>query len=404
MLFEMNSRRLLCFIFCLLLAAGCATEPTQQRHNHKLSSVAKQPTIASQSTTPAAIALLLPESGQYAQATQLIKRGFKAAYQRSAYQPSLRFYDSANGSIQQLYQQAVAQGAELVVGPLNKDKIQRLALSTALVVPVLALNHIPTLNHNNLIQFGLSPIDEAMQVAIKARNDGHDKILLLSSNTKQGYRIASQLQEYWEKQGGIVLETQFYDPQKNDFSEPIGKLLSLEESKYRFDKLQRLLGTNIQYIGRRRQDVDAIFLAASPTIARSVYPQLRFYRATRIPVYSTARIYSGRAKPEQDIDLNAIIFCDIPWLFADAYKGELSFAALTNTAQQLPAKYIRLLALGIDSFAIIERLAQLNSVPYAGATGRLLINASNRITRQLVCAKFIKGSPVLQDFKAAGAS
>jgi len=37
-------------------------------------------------------------------------------------------------------------------------------------------------------------------------------------------------------------------------------------------------------------------------------------------------------------------------------------------------------------------------VLYSGATGKLSLNRENRITRQLVCAKFIDGKPELQDF------
>ncbi len=345
-----------------------------------------------------AIALFLPESGRYAQAAQVIKEGFKVAYQQAIQHPALRFYDSNSAGIVNLYHQAIAEGAELIIGPLSKDKIETLALSTELSTPVLALNHIPNLAQDNLFQFGLSPIDEAIQLSVKARSDGHSKAVLMTSENKQGQRMARLLTEYWESNGGAILETQSYNPKEHDFSKPIKALLNLNESQYRYTRLKRQLGIKIHFTERRRQDVDAVFLSASPRSARSIYPQLRFYHATRIPVYAPPQIYSGHSNRSRDLDLNSITFCDIPWLFPDAYSGELSHSALEGVWQQFPEKYIRLFALGLDSFNIIDHLSQLDSISFAGSTGILSVNLENRITRQLVCAKFVDGYPVLQDF------
>ena len=52
--------------------------------------------------------------------------------------------------------------------------------------------------------------------------------------------------------------------------------------------------------------------------------------------------------------------------------------------------------MGIDSFNLINYLNQLDTVAYTGATGKLSLNMENRITRQLVCAKFVKGEAILQ--------
>ncbi len=348
---------------------------------------------------PTSIALLLPESGRFAHAAQVIKDGFMTAYHQSQsnFQPSIRLYDSAIVNPVSLYQQAIAEGAELVIGPLSKDHIQTLALGTELTIPVLALNHIPNLAKDNLFQFGLSPIDGAKQATTKASMDGHKKVLILTPETHQGRRINEYLTEYCQQTGGTIIESQSYNVKENDFSKPIKDLLNLDESRYRYNRLKRLLAKNIKYTERRRQDIDAILLSASAKNARSINPQLRFYRATRVPVYATPNIYSGLPNPSLDIDLNNIIFCDIPWLFPSVYTGELSQESLRNKWQFIPRKYLRLLALGIDSFNIIPHLEQINLTPYPGATGKLSINMENRITRQLVCAKFIKGVPVVQD-------
>ena len=347
---------------------------------------------------PSSIALILPESGRFARAAQVIKEGFMAAYNHSqaGYQPSLSFYDSSLYSSVELYNQAVSEGAELVIGPLGKDNIQALGGDIELTVPVLALNHVPDLIVDNLFQFGLSPIDEAIQISNKASSSGYEKVLLLAADSSQGARMVSYISDDWEQNEGTILEYQFYTPKENDFSKPIKALLNLDESRYRYNQVKRFLATEINFSERRRQDVDAIFLSAKPQEARSIYPQLQFYHAKDVPVFSTPQVYSGKPNLSLDMDLENITFCDIPWLFSSAYSGELGKDALQDVWQSFPNKYFRLMALGIDSFNLISHLGILDSEYFLGATGKLLLNQENRITRQLVCAKFIKGEPVLQ--------
>lgn len=350
-------------------------------------------------TRATSLALLLPESGRFSRAAESIKVGFMAAYQLAnpSSQPSIRFYDTSAADSVDLYYQAVEEGAELVIGPLAKGNIQQLALGAEISIPILALNHIPNLVKDDLFQFGLSPIDEAKQIATDAASRGARKVLILTPETRQGHRVADYLTEYWQETGGMVLESEYYNNRESDFSKPIKNLLNLDESQYRYKKLSQILSRNIEYTERRRADVDAIFISASAQKARSLYPQLQFYRATRVPVYAPPQVYAGVRNPSADIDLNGISFCDIPWLFSELYPGELSQETLREGWQHLPAKYIRLVALGIDAFNLTESLGQIATIPFAGATGTLSLDMGNRITRQLVCAKFIDGYPVLQE-------
>lgn len=344
---------------------------------------------------PKVIALLLPKSGSFAKSADIIKLGFIFAYTHDDedYQPYFRFYDSTSDNIINLYNRIIAEGAKLIVGPLSKDNIERLALDTKLTIPVLALNHVQNLAKNNLFQFGLSPIDEIQQISDKANQDGHKKVLLLMPDTNHGYRTVNYLKEYWQSIDGTILDVQFYDTKKNDFSAHIKNLLNLDESKNRYTKLKRFLAIDINYTERRRQDVEAIFLSANPQIVRSIYPQLRFYRANRLPVYVTSQIYSNRQDTKLAIDLNNITFCDIPWLLTNTYLTK------PLLQRQFLDAYSRLFALGIDSFNVIKHLAKLDTIPYSGVTGKLLLNWEHRISRKLICAKIIAGKPVvLEDF------
>ncbi|MGR9100038.1 MAG: penicillin-binding protein activator, partial [Gammaproteobacteria bacterium] len=354
--------------------------------------------------TPAAVALLLPESGPFAQAAKAVREGFMAAHRRQAsFQPPVRFYDTESSDIPLLYQRAISEGAELVVGPLDKTHIEQLAALPALTVPVLALNQVENLSKANLFQFGLNPEDEAQQAAEKALADGHRNSVVLVPKSQLGQRIADRFGDSWRRQGGSVLEARTYNPNQSDFSHPIQQLLNLDESNSRYRQIRRLL-PSVKFTPRRRDDIDAIFIAGRPREARLLNPQLRFYRATGVPVYATPHVYEGLPNPPLDIDLNGVTFCDAPWLFGDIYGGELSLQALQSEWRQFPSVYLRLFALGIDANNLVLHLGQLADGPYDGATGRLRLAEDNRIKRTLVCARFENGTPRALGFNERSAA
>lgn len=349
---------------------------------------------------PDSIAIFLPETGPYARAAQAVREGFLAAYHHQeniSFSPRIRFYDTQSTDPVTLYKQAQADGAELIIGPLDKKNISLLADNIPLDIPVLALNHIPGLEKDNLYQFGLSPIDDVEQVTNKARIDGHRNALILVPETSLGERLGNLFAEYWQGNDDVILETQSYNPKSNDFSNPIKHFLNLDESERRYKKIRRLI-PSVKFTPRRRHDVDVIFFNASPNAARLINPQLQFYRAKNIPIYATHHVYSGRPASSRDQDLNGITFCDIPWLFNNAHPGELSLEALQEVSKQFPRAYLRLIALGIDAYNLIPHLDEMEINQYSGATGNLLLSENYRIQRNLICAKFSNGVPKSMGF------
>ncbi|MFU8790262.1 MAG: penicillin-binding protein activator [Methylobacter sp.] len=369
-----------------------ATFPTHPADLRFLNSPDDTPDITSQPIK--AIALLLPKSGAFAQAGNAIRAGFMAAYNHAdnIHKPSIRFYDSEQTEPRALYELALAEGAQLIIGPLAKEQIQILADSVDFEVPVLALNHIPGLQRQRLYQFSLSPLDDSEQVTEKAWEDGHQKALLLVPDNAPGQRSATYLSEHWENHNGHILEMQTYNPKETDFSAPIQKLLNLDESEQRYQKILTLI-PSAQYTPRKRQDADAILLSAHSAEARLLNPQLQLYQAGNLPVYALPSIYSGQIDAVQDARLDKITFCDTPWLFDPAYPGELGMAALAETWSQFPSSYLRLIAMGIDAYKLATRLDTLDATPYPGATGTLSLSTDQRIRRKLLCARFVNGQP-----------
>jgi outer membrane PBP1 activator LpoA protein len=352
------------------------------------------PGVALPIGSPQRIALLLPLSGPFAQASTAVRDSFMAAAgQRAGAKPEIRVYDVgvSNPDEQaaktvQIYQQAVQEGANFVVGPLEKDGVQGLFSLGALPVPSLALNYVDegSTAPPNLYQFGLAPEDEARQVAERAWLDGHSRALVLIPQGEWGQRMLVAFSTRLEQLGGIVVESQTYDPdEKKDFSPPVRTLLQFSE------------GNEAKGIKpARRQDADYVFMAAFPRQARGLRPQLAYFFAGDLPTYATSHVYAGTADSVADQDLDGILFTDIPWVLSETTPQQTLRQILASQQPGAFNQLKRLYALGVDAFNVIAQLDRIRGSPgehFEGETGSLSLDAGHRVHRQLLWARFEQG-------------
>ncbi|WP_423062944.1 penicillin-binding protein activator [Candidiatus Paracoxiella cheracis] len=357
-------------------------------------------------TMPKRIALLLPTTGPLAKQGNAIRNGFFAAYysaKKQGYTPTITVFNTNSGDINTIYQKAVQQGADFVVGPLTKANLTKLVNTSKIQVPTLALN---TLSANddkilNLYQFGLSPIDEARQAAVKAYNDHHTRALIIAPTGPWGASIAKVFQQTWESLGGRTI-TQLNYSHRDDFNKDISQLLNIDQSKSRERNLHYVLREKIRTVPRRRKDFDTIFLVAGPAQAREILPLLKFYYAGNVPVYATSLIYPGIPQPNIDHDLNGVVFDDMPWVLKSPSQLPTNLAQTRHRIKILwPRSYAqntRLYGLGVDAYDIIPRLGKLAILPQFGvysATGMLYLSPNQHIYRKLVWAQMIDGKPEL---------
>lgn len=344
---------------------------------------------------PQKIALLLPMQGKLAEASEAVSDGFFAAYYQALsngrHTPEVRQYDSTKDVIA-AYQQAADEGADLVIGPIDKEKVTELSLMPSLEVPVLALNYPdapPAEPLKGFYQFGLAVEDEARQVARQAFLEGHRQAMVIIPRQEWSERSARAFADEWEKLGGLVVNRSQFAPGAN-YSNLVKDAMLIEQSQVRTRELQDLLGIKLQSSPRSRSDVDMIFLIADPAQARQIKPTFAFHYAGKIPVYSTSQVYSGEPNPKADRDLNGIRFNTMPWLFDTSSPEKQAVAQYTKSA----AVYGRLHALGADAFRLYARLPQLEQVPQMrifGATGALHMLADGRIEREQIWVRFRNG-------------
>jgi len=307
------------------------------------------------------IAVMLPLTGRLSSVGNIILQGIKDAHKQSPNDTHLKIYNSSNSSIQGLYKMAVDKGADLVIGPFDKNRIYSLA-KTKLDKPVIGLNYILNSNTSNpkLKQFGLLPEDEAVQMAQFALNQGHKRVALLTPNSTWGQRLRDAMRTAVIERGGKVAIMKSY----------------LKSSKSYFADAQNL--------AFRSDEIDAILMAASPSQAQRLYPALR-QEIKRLPIYATSHVFSGVANASTDSNLEGLIFTETPWVL-NAIRNNI-------TAQSSSP---RLYALGMDAYLIAKNLNKLQGFggSLKGKTGRIRLSKDGTMHRTLRWAQFRNGIPV----------
>jgi len=343
------------------------------------------------------IALLLPQGGQLASVARALRDGFLAAHyqaqQTGQNPPHIELYDSTNlTSLDDFYRQAQAAGVQLVIGPLEKPLVKQLSEREQLPITTLALNYSEAGQEGppQLFQFGLAAEDEAREVARRAWADGMRRAVALVPRGEWGDRVLGAFRQSWEAAGGSLIAAEHVD-QPVALAQQIADLFQLRQSEARAKRLQSTLGVQIAAQPARRQDVDFIFLAATPQQAQQIKPTLAFQYAGDVPVYATSHLFTGTNNQAQYLDLNGIRFCETPWLLNanDPLRQQVG-----SQWPQAGGSLGRLYAMGIDAYRLAPRLNQLKALPEShvdGLSGSLSLNPTQRIERQLPWAEFRDG-------------
>ncbi|RAU46990.1 MULTISPECIES: penicillin-binding protein activator [unclassified Pseudomonas] len=343
------------------------------------------------------IALLLPQDGPLASVARALRDGFMAAHyqaqQAGQPSPAIEVFDSSRvTSMDAFYAQAKAAGAQMVVGPLEKPLVKQLSAHPQLPITTLALNYsdVTTQGPTELFQFGLAAEDEAREVSRRAWADGKRSAVAMVPKGEWGDRVLEAFRQSWQAKGGTLLGVERID-QPVALAQQVADLFQLRNSEGRAQRLQSTTGAQMAAQPSRRQDVDFMFLAATPQQAQQIKPTMVFQYAGDVPVYATSHLFTNSGDQAMYNDLAGVRFCETPWLLnaADPLRQQV-----TNQWPQAAGSLGRLYAMGIDAYRLAPRLTQLKTLPESridGLSGSLAIGQGQRIERQLPWAQFVDG-------------
>ncbi|MCS5594043.1 MAG: penicillin-binding protein activator [Porticoccaceae bacterium] len=330
-------------------------------------------------TSSSQVALLLPLQDDYRIPSQTFLDGFMAAYyqlfeQSNTEPPNIRLHDTSNQTMQQAYENAIAEGAEMVIGGLRESEAESLMQLQLMPVPTISLNRLDRVDTQqpvNLVQFGNSPEDEMTQIADLAWRNGHRNAIVIAPDNNWGVQATRSFDTYWKQKGGQLLGQVSYPMTVKDFTQFLKPSLQIDLSEDRGVQLKRFVNSRLIYTPRRRQDIDFIVALGYPLNARQIKPALEFLYAADLPVYSISKIYNGVEQAGLDRDLSGIQFTAMPWTLPGQLVNELRSDETMHTA------YRQLYALGYDTFLVHRNLDKLSSAtqsPLFGAMGVLSLS------------------------------
>ncbi len=359
---------------------------------------------------PKKIALILPlqdeQLGVYGRA---IRDGFIAGYyfEKGAHKGSqkgsqknqaprldsvIKVFDSSQADIIDLVKRAKSEGAEMIIGPLERDKITQLARQK-LDIPVMALNRTDRkARSRNFYQFGLAPEDESIQLAEQIYDTGLLRGLIIAPDTDWGQRNVDAFSERFLALGGLLIDTARFTSQR-DYSELVKSLLNIDLSELRAQTLHQVTNQSFQFKARRRQDIDFVLLLANHVQAKGINPTLAYFYAEDVPVYATSHVHELSTSRIDTIDLKGIKFCDIPWKLTTIDPVQ---RIIQETWPAAATRLARFYALGLDAYRLYPRLEVAGASTHIfGATGVLELNSDNVIQRRLSWGKFKDGTVVV---------
>lgn len=345
------------------------------------------------------IALLLPQSGPLASVARALRDGFISAQLQSSHeQTNVKIYDSARfSSMQSFYAQAAKDGIDLVVGPLEKPLVKQLAARPNLPITTLALNYADADQQapSELYQFGLAAEDEAREAARRAWADGHTQALALVPKGEWGERVLAAFTQHFTALGGSVNGYDLLD-QPVQLAQQVATLFRLQAPS---EQSLASASEAAQNTPTRREDVDFLFLAATPEQAQQVRPTLVFQYVGDVPVYATSHLFTGNLTAAQLKDLDGIRFCETPWLLNPQAPLQQQISAQWPQAN---SSLGRLYAMGVDAYQLTQELSHLSLGGHSveGYTGILRLGQQQRIERQLPWAEIRDGhiQPLAESF------
>ncbi|MCY3812172.1 MAG: penicillin-binding protein activator [Gammaproteobacteria bacterium] len=336
---------------------------------------------------PRALALLIPLSGPLGGVGQAVRDGFSAAllHAEAATQvagggnpaTSVRLYDTSSMAPTDAYRLAVSEGADLVIGPLQKFAVAEVA-AVPPSVPVLALNHLdeaPRALAAQIPQFALAPEDDASAIAAALTGDGMERIVLFDTSASWSARAKARLLA--ERRGVEVVATGRLG--SGDVTPVVGDALAVTRSTQRYAEIASMLTIDdLQFTPRRRDDVDAVVALVGEQQLLFLKRALEFHFAGALPIYAPSAAVGAALRP-----IDGVHVCGIPWrLHPDGLRAA---AAPLPASRGSSAPWF---AFGVDGFRLANQWQRLISrdAPIPGSTGTLRLAPNGRINRDLAWA------------------
>jgi outer membrane PBP1 activator LpoA protein len=382
-----------------MLAARGLTLPRPYRREQGFGAqAADRPPAAADGYRPfTRVALLLPLQGPFALAARSVRDGFMSAYFAEPRQkPLVRVYDSGEGGDAALaaYERAVADGAEVVVGPLARDAVSALFERAEIRAPLLALNRgAGAPPPPGSVSFALAPEDEGIAAAERMLRRGWRRAIAVAGSDEGAQRALGAFRERMQQRDAQIVAEIRLPEGTPDYATLIRQALSSAGTRSTPAAEGDAAAAPDAAPASLPVAADAIFLATRSAQARLFVPQLRVAGVYDVPIVATSQVAAGDANARMDRELDGIEFTEVPWLMGEL-PGVPARAPLAAALESARGGGARLFAFGLDAFRLLGHLDQLGADPNQrldGATGQLWLDGFGQVQRSPGWARFING-------------
>jgi len=324
------------------------------------------------------VTVLLPLSGDWANAGRAIRDGILFEYQRRQTNVgvALTVIDSGSLTPEQLVAIGQSTDTEFVIGPLQKNNIATL-LESKPQMPVLLLNRIQTNAlplQSPTYSLSLAVEDDAESTINQiAREVDQARVVVLHSDSPLGIRSAEAIRQQLIVVGGSHAGQFILDDKKPETS--ITKAFGVKDSNNRRRELSKTLGLRLEHTPRIRQDMSAVVVHTDPKKAQRIRPLLDFYYLDQTPVYLIGAYRDDLPEIVEDLKNTRVMVT--PWDLSTPAKQALASRPLAQGV------FGSLVGVGIDAMSMAVQLGFGGSTSIQGETGYLTLGADSMIHRQL---------------------
>ena len=324
------------------------------------------------------VTVLLPLSGDWANAGRAIRDGILFEYQKRQTKVgvALTVIDSESLTPEQLIATGQSTDTEFVIGPLQKDKIAIL-LESQPRMPVLLLNRIQT---NALplksptYSLSLAVEDDAESTINQiAREVDQARVVVFHSDSPLGVRSAEAIRQQLTVVGGSHAGQFILDDKKPETA--ITQAFGVTDSENRRRELSKTLGLRLEHTPRIRQDMSAVVVHTDPKKAQRIRPLLDFYYLDQTLVFLIGAYRDDLPDIVEDLKNTRVMVT--PWDLGTPAKQALTSRPLAQGV------FGSLVGVGIDAMRMAVQLGFGGSTSIQGETGFLTLGADSMIHRQL---------------------
>ena len=323
---------------------------------------------------PNQLAVLLPLSGNSAGAGIAVRDGFLSQYYaENRRRPRVQFYDtlgSADGA-KNAAVKAMADGAQMIVGPLTRDEVNAVSNQAEVNVPVLFLNRGQNAPAPGNLSFALSPDEEGWISADRFANRNQMSVIIFTQRDDTAQRTVAAFKDQYKMRGGQIIAEHLVESEALDLPAKITALLA---------------GSNA--------NASAIYIALKAPQARALMTQIKISSLASAPKLAASLILNG-ASASQDTVLDGIEIPELPWLL-NQYSGLANADSVAKSMPSIRGPAQRLFAFGADAWqlsAYLDRLQKDAGFMLAGATGNLRVDSMGNVQRDPAWAVFSDGRP-----------